>query len=375
MARAIRAVHRWIGIALAIPIAAVALSGGLLLFKEPYYRFRYPVLAEPRGASPEASPAAVLQRIERRFSTPGVRVVKFPRDGFNAFHVSLADRSEALVHPSTGAQIARWSPSSSVPAFLFDLHAHLLAGATGERVNGYLALVLSFLALTGFVVWLPGRRAAFRLRHAIPRSAAPGPVWRAHAASGVVLLVPVLLFAVTGAGLVFYEQASAAMAGMFDRTPPQLPDARVVASERERRSWTEVLGAVRSAVPLSGPLMYYPGSTANPVLTFRTRLNGEWHPNGRSYVLVDPYTATVVQVIDAREQGAGTRIMHALYPIHAATIGGPGLVSLAALASAGLLWLASGSCWAFFGRRSARRRIEPVGRRRDALPSSRRVES
>ena len=84
---------------------------------------------------------------------------------------------------------------------------------------------------------------------------------------------------------------------------------------------------------------------------FRKQLPGEWHPNGRSYVLVDPYTAQVVQAIDARAQGTGTRLMHAVYPVHAAKVGRLPMMLLAAFAAAALTWLAAGGAWAYVGRR------------------------
>jgi uncharacterized iron-regulated membrane protein len=96
--------------------------------------------------------------------------------------------------------------------------------------------------------------------------------------------------------------------------------------------------------------MYSPGTATNAAATFRKRLPGEWHPNGRSYVLVDPYRGVVVQAIDARQQGRGTRMMYGLYPVHAATVGGPVFIAVAALTGVGLGWLAIGSAWSYLGR-------------------------
>jgi uncharacterized iron-regulated membrane protein len=346
----LRQVHRWIGIAIAIPVVLVSISGGLLLFRDPYYRTRFPSLARPVTTQQESGYASVMTAIEAQFADPGVRVVRFPRAGVNAFHVYLADRSEALVDPRTGAPMTRWTRSSSAPAFLFDLHAHLLAGATGEIVNGYLALLLVFLGLSGVLLWVPRRRSVFRLRHAVPRAATRTALYRAHGASGVLLAAPVLLFAATGAGLVFYEDTARGMSALFDRSKAAAPDAVVVPAQEPRRPWSEILRSAREAFPEAGPAMYSPGNRANAVLTFRKSLPGEWHPNGRSYVLVNPYTAAVVQAIDARKQGAGTRVMHALYPVHAAKVGGPVFLAVALMAALGLTWLALGGSWAFLGK-------------------------
>jgi uncharacterized iron-regulated membrane protein len=225
-------------------------------------------------------------------------------------------------------------------------------------VNGFIALCLVFLGLTGVILWWPRRAAAFRLARAIPRSAAPGDLLRSHAASGVLLVLPIILVAATGAGLVFYDPASRIATALFDSHTPEVPSAIVPVADAPHRPWPEILGAVRRALPGAGPTMYYPGGEGNAVLTFRKRLPGEWHPNGRSYVLIDPYRAEVVQAIDARTQGAGTRLMHALYPVHAATVGGTGLVVLAVIAALGLTYLALGGSYAFLAR-TARSRPVP----------------
>lgn len=357
----LRVIHRWIGIALAIPIVLVAASGGLLLFKDPYNRMRFPALANPITAGDIAGYGERLEGIDETFGGE-IRLIRFPREGANAFLVYLADGSEAFVHPASGDVLGRWHPHESLPAFLFQLHAHLLAGEAGEQVNGYLALVLVFLGLTGLLLWWPRRAAAFRLRRALPRSASPGDLLRAHAASGALLAIPVVLFAATGAGLVFYEPVSRLATALFDARAPEAPSAVVPeGAGADRRPWTEILDAVNATLPEAGPTMSYPGAGGNAVLTFRKSLPGELHPNGRSYVLVDPYRAEVVQAIDARSQGRGTRLMHALYPVHAAMAGGVVFGLVAFVSAFGLAWLAVGGSWAFLARSARRRPADAAG--------------
>lgn len=361
----LRLIHRIVGLALAIPVILVALSGGALLLRDPYYRARFPALTQAITEAQLGRQADALTRLERQFQPDGVRIVKFPREGMNAFHAYLSDGSEAFVNPRTNGVIARFRWNESLPAFLFDLHAHLMMGATGETLNGFAALGLVFLGLTGLVVWFP-RRAAFPLRRPLPDRVSPGEMLRAHSASGVLLLAPVIVFAATGAALVFYEQGSVVMTTLFDAAPAAEPSAVVPRRDVPHRPWAEILAAVDGALTESGPRMYYPGSGENAVLTFRKSLPGELHPNGRSYVLVDPYAAQVVQAIDARGQGAGTRAMHAVYPVHGALVGRVVLIPLAMLAAVGLAWLAVGGTWSYLGKLRIARRTQPAVRARPA---------
>lgn len=369
----LRLIHRWIGLVVALPIVLVALSGGVLVFRDPYYRVQWPAVAREATAAEFAIQPQILTRIEEYFGE-SLRIIKFPRDGVNAFHVYLEADVEALVDPRDGSVIATWHWTDDPAAFLFELHAHLLMGAQGEVMNGYLALVLLFITLSGIVLWYPRRRAAFRLRYAAPRSVASAAMLKSHAATGVLLLPAVALFAATGAGLVFYETAGRLAARAFDERVVEVPTASVAPAAAPRADWTAVLASARAALPESGPRMYYRGRGDNAVLTFRKSLPGEWHPNGRSYVLVDPYTAAVIQTIDARQQGAGTRLMHALYPVHAAKVGGVAFAILAVVTAFGLAWLAVGGSWAYVSRLGARQRRRSRERDRLDTPLSSQVQ-
>lgn len=366
----LRIIHRWVGLVLALIVAAVAVSGGLLLLRGPYERAIHPALAKPLTTNLTRE-AAVVASIEERFRDDGgVRTVKFPREGTNAFHVYLADESEAFVDPESGDLIARWTWRDSLPAFVFELHVHLLGGEGGKTLNGIAALFVLFLALTGLILWWPRKSGAFRLRRAMPRNATAGELLRSHAASGAIAAIPVLVFAATGAAIVFYTPVNAALSAMFDHRTPMKPDAVVaprvspVAAGADAGAgseaggmlpWAERLARVRATFPEGDLVMYSPGRGKNVAQSFRLRLPGEWHPNGRSYVLLNPYDGTIVQSIDARQQGLGTRIAHAIYPVHAATVGGLPYLLFTIVAAVGLAWLAIGGAAAWIQKYRATR--------------------
>jgi uncharacterized iron-regulated membrane protein len=341
---------------LSVVVLAVAGSGGLLLLRDPYYRAAYPVVRAPITTHQIAARADVLTSIESRWRAEGVQLVKFPRPGLNAYHVWLRDRTEAFVHPHSGAVIDRWHWSERLPAFLFELHAHLFGGRPGTVINGIVALFVVFMALTGVVFWWPARRGAFRLRGAIPRRAAPRHLLQSHAATGAIAFVPVVLFVTTGAVMAFYQPTALVMSRLLTGRAPLQPDARVLPREEAPAGWPAILSVLDTTLPEGTAVYYYPGTRDNARLMFRKRLPDEWHPNGRSYIVVDPYTAAVVQTIDPRTQDLGTRLMNKVYPVHAATVGGSVMAGMAAFAALALSWLAAGGLWSSMARRLASRR-------------------
>lgn len=347
----LRRIHRWLGLALAAIVLLVAASGALLLFREPYYRSAYPAMAAPVTPAQVAARASVLRAIEVRWTREEVRLVKFPRPGANAYHVWLRDGTEAFVDPRNGAVIDRWAWYERLPAFLFELHAHLLGGRSATVINGIAALALGFMSLTGLLLWWPARRGAFRLRGLVPHRLSPGSILKSHAATGALAALPILLFAATGAAIVFYEPVATAMSRMFDERAPQEPNSRIAPTLAPVRSWTTILAALDATFPDGETVFYNAPSPANARLTFRKRLPGEWHPNGRSYVSIDPYTGRVAEAIDARTQGVGTRLMHAIYPVHSAKVGGAPMVLIALAAALASVWLAVGGVWSYVWRR------------------------
>lgn len=348
-----RVVHRWLGLLLAVIVFAVALSGGLLLFRKPYYRALYPALDRPITTTQVERRAEVLTTIETMWPRHSIRLVRFPQPGLNGFQVWLHDGTEAFVDPETGAVIGQWRSSEELSAVLFDLHAHLLGGEEGELVNGYIGLFTIFMALTGVVLWWPARRGAFQLRGALPRRLRPSELLRSHAALGTLAAVPIVVFVATGVGMVFYAPLSVMMTGLFDERPPEATEFHIAPRDASLSRWSAVLTSLDSTFS-DGRMVYYsPGTPDNVRLMFRKRLPGEWHPNGRSYIAIDPYTAGVVHATDAREQGAGTRLMHKVYPLHAATVGGTPMIAAGAVAALALTWLALSGVWTYFGRRAA----------------------
>ena len=349
----LRLIHRWFGLFLAVVVFAVALSGGILIFHDSILRFKWPELATPIKAGQALVYPEVLSQLERRFREPGVALIKFPDRGMNAFRLWIKDDSEALVHPTSGEIIARWAWNESFTSILFEFHANLLAGDVGERVIGWLGILLAGFVLSGLVLWWPARKA-FRLRFIFPQTLSWNRLLQSHVAMGVIFSAPILLFTITGMTMIFYRPVATLLTSFFDSRPPMTPSARVLPTGQPMRPWHEILATLAGTLP-DGKLVYYvPPRPDNGVMTFRKRVPGEWHPNGRSFILINPYTNDVLQFIDARQQQFGMRLVEKFYPLHAAKIGGWPYALFALVTSAVLTSVAITGCLSFFRRKTLR---------------------
>jgi len=86
---------------------------------------------------------------------------------------------------------------------LIDLHDNLLAGTTGRAVNGFGAILVFLMALTGLVIWWPGIR---RWRRSLTVRRGTGWkrfTWDLHSAIGFWGFAAVVIFALSGIYLCF----------------------------------------------------------------------------------------------------------------------------------------------------------------------------
>ena len=341
----IRSVHRWLGVCIAAWLLTAALSGALLLFKDDYRQWRYDALPEP-ATVPAADPAAISAILSGSDDT--IATLGMPTQTMPAYHAYYKNGHEALFHPHTAEPIDSWDWTDTLPAFLFELHVHLLLGDTGKTVAGILGLLAVMNISTGTLLWLR-QRQIFRLRFLWPRDLSRPRLLRGHAAQGAAfgfLLVPLIL---SGVAIVFAGPAQSLLNGLLGVNGSQRPVLASVESNSTVVDWVAVEQAARRAFPESALRFVTPPARPGQPVVLRLRNSGEWHPNGRSYLVVDPGTGEVLERIDATQSGRGPSVFDSLYPLHAGKTGWPGYrlllvataLTLAAIATSGAYLLLS----------------------------------
>ncbi|HET8655124.1 MAG TPA: PepSY-associated TM helix domain-containing protein [Longimicrobiaceae bacterium] len=333
MRRLLRRVHAWTGLAISLLLLSFAVTGGALVYKEAYWRLVHPEL---RVSAPVLGPSDHAAAIAAAWSDFGgrIRSIKLPEPGVPAYHLYL-DGGEAFLSATDHRVIDHWRPDERVMGFLFDLHAHLMAGEAGERVGGVIALLAVVLAASGLVLWWPARRR-FAAAHLLPRDLSRRGLLLWHRDLGALASPVLLVLLLTGSGLVFYNTARTLLNGVLGdavpvTTPPEgepgapfsLPDAAMISR-------------VESAFPGARIVFYRP--PRDGIHEFRLKQPCELHPNGRSYVYLDA-AGSIVQEIDACAMPPGERAAQAFYPLHAGKSGSAVyklVVFLGALALAGL---------------------------------------
>jgi len=351
-----RTLHRYAGAVISAFILLLAVSGGALIFKDEIWRLQYPELAVVPPAETAARHASAFHAIEQTFGDR-IRMIRTPREGVAAYHVYL-DGGEALVSPGNFSVIDEWAWYGSLTGVLAELHIHLLAGTAGRTAVGTLGLLLGAMALSGLYLWWPVRRQ-FRLQSLAPAGLGRAFLLRFHRDLGVLALPLVLLFGLTGAGVVFSGSAEAVLSMLLGSengaeaapaasTPGGVPAPGVA-----------MIARAQAALPDGRLMSWSPPRAGSAVHYFRFRVAGEIHPNGRSTVYVDANDGSVLQRSDARQAPRGTRAMHWLYPLHAVQVGGWGYRALAVLSALALAVIACSGLLGFIKatRRSKRSQL------------------
>jgi uncharacterized iron-regulated membrane protein len=359
-----RRIHFTLGILLSLPLAVLGLTGSILALGDPGPAFstaaapahalhskaadvdaivRVAESAAPRGYQPSLYVAATR--------TVPARVV--------LARAARGERASVLqfwVDPDTLTIAHPAARNPSLYAFAHDLHANVLAGATGRRIVGWLGVAMLLLGLTGPIAWWPGRR---RLREAfaVRRGSSGFRFFRdLHRASGIWVFLFLIVLSVTGTFIVFPEPIGRAIAFVFPSRAlwrTDVPGVRRVAGTEPMSAGDGIALARAAAGP--GRVRTVGFARADQPMRIELFPAGQPASDGSVTVLIDPWARRVVDLRDPRSYTLGERIVSALRPIHEGHILGlPWRIALVIIGLSPLFFAVTGvTMWIFKRRRRA----------------------
>jgi uncharacterized iron-regulated membrane protein len=316
MRMALSLVHRWLGGLVGLGLAILGLSGALLLWK--------PWWVSVDLTSRAATTAETLAIIKTAQSL-GAGHVTLPSPEFGVALAGLPGGGGAYI-AHDGGLITRWSSVWDRPeTLLFDLHHHLLMGHDGEIISGWLGLAAILFAISGCILWWPTRRT-FQWR-ALPARLTRPAILRHHRDLGVVLALPILFSAATGALIVLKPLAETILGPLsaaeavaeWQASPPE-------PAEMTAPNWPALLATAQQQVPDGeARIIVWPKAHGGAV-QLRLRRPAEWHPNGRTTLWLAG-NGTLLMARDAQRAPLAVKAQNALYPLHATRLSGSPLTS------------------------------------------------
>ena len=321
-------IHLYGGLALGGLLIVISVSGSALVFEDTLNEWIRPDLHHVTPTGERAPLDAVVGAVREAYPDATPWIANLSTAPTEPVVVRLGpDAPSVFVDPYRATVLGAQRPDEGVVNTVVGLHVELLAGRTGGVIVGVSGLLLVLLTATGLVLWWPRRLRQFG--RALRISWRQGRVrfnYDLHRAGGFYTTLFLLLTALTGSAFVFYPTTQQ-LISTVTKTEPWPPSAPTVDEAQGVEtpaavSYREVMAATQQVLPAAEPTyLYFPTSPEAPV-TVRLRTPPEWHPNGRSFVYLNPSTASVLRVDDAREAPWGAQLLQTFYPLHVGAVGG-----------------------------------------------------
>lgn len=310
--------HLIAGLGLSLYAIVIGATGAVLAFHE---EIEYYTDAELHRGTLPANPVApdVAIALARQQRPKGRALsVTFPNEGtpfWSTYMLEGPDTRVVYVDPASGRLHAVVDPKAGFAGWLEQLHFNLLASRTGRLVNGYGALGLLFLGLSGLALWFSGSRvtrvrwrAGGRARHA-----------DLHQVAGLVTLVFLIAISVTGAWFTWSKPYLAFVNTWFERTKE--PKARIDRT-LPPLSVAELAARARAALPGKTIHRISLSDKSDQIVrvTLREGAPGEFHRV--STVLLDPRSGDVLHVTRHADRPTGDSLVSWLSAFHFGVWGG-----------------------------------------------------
>jgi uncharacterized iron-regulated membrane protein len=353
--------HRWVGLALALVLVIVGLTGSLLAFYPELQRLANPHWYPDRAPATWLSPGELAARLETAEPRAKVNMVQLqafeaatrvwvePRTDPASGKPFDIDYEYVILDPATGAVLdrGRWAAIGDswrqIVDFIYELHFNLSLGSFGAWLLGILAVAWTIDCFVGAYLTLPARRSGGRGFLARWR-----PAWKVkrgagnyrlnfdlHRAGGLWLWVALLVFAWSSVYMNLshnvYTWVTRTVMDYWPRWVLLVPKAEPVPTPalgwREAQAVADRLMAdqARAKGFRTGPavLLYY--SAEHGSYTYEVRSTLDFTDRPRRYgvqVVFDGHSGALQHVMLPTGQHTGNTVSHWLHALHMGNVFG-----------------------------------------------------
>ena len=191
--------HLWTGILLGAWIVMISVTGSAIVMKP---QITQSLIREsvPMAEGEPLSGDALAERIATVYADDTVVSIVEPRNPQRSVRVVLergGEPHQRYFDPYTGEDLgSTFPPTARVLQWTADLHADLLLGQTGRKVNGIAGGVFTAMVLTGLLLWWPGRRG-WKQSLLLWPGGARDLSWKLHSFAGFWSLALMLAWGIT----------------------------------------------------------------------------------------------------------------------------------------------------------------------------------
>ncbi len=333
--------HRYVGLAAAVFLVIVGITGSILAFAPDYDGWLHPSLWHVTPEGSRLSEQELLNRIKHQLD-PAVHVQQIRLSNPHSAQVFiLSDGRSLFVNPYSGAISGSRGGPSGVDTFMLavhELHVALFAGSTGEWIVNSATAASLLIVCTGLYLWWDKKRVRIKWTATWRRI-----IWDVHNISGLYGFALIFVLAASGI-LVAHETPLYWMVRSQPWNPGAIPHSdvsRVSTSSDRPPDLDEFMQLADRALPRAPTyeidLPKYPRSAVQ----IQKRGPGM---AGHSTVYLDRYTGDVLRVDDLSKLPRAYRAHFINQALHTGAILGLPSKILFSLASLALVISAITGC-------------------------------
>jgi len=335
--RAIFQVHLWGGLALGLYAFLIGLTGSILVFHEEIMDHMSPrprIEATAEAVSMEQIRAGI-QASHQGWHPWSLEAPWEPGDPWGSYLLKQGGGGKMVFADSRGTVVGEINIKGTWLELCEQFHSFLLI-PKGRVYNGIAGLVLVVLALSGLVLWWPGRGEWDTALKIVRRSNWKGWVYDLHRVGGALLLAFVVLSGITGGYFTWPAVYKDIAAKILPAKAKQ--QAAPIQTAGARLPVDELVAAAQRAMPETKLVrVLIPRGDKQAVTVVLA--HGETRDDRRrhtSQLTMHPHSGEVLALDDFRERRAADHLVSWLGPLHTGHFGGTGVKVVWALAGLAL---------------------------------------
>ncbi len=351
MTKFLSTLHRWVGIPVGLLFLLSFGTGCLTALDEILKRQTAPTqdITFTYQSVTLADHAAALQNISNR--QPAIRYIGLPTVETPYYEVvGRGERTLYSIGDLTPVTIKEEEHEGFFDTVL-QLHRNLMLGREGvwgiegNAIVAWTGLLAFGLSLIGLWIWWPLRKT-FNVKDLLPRGRQRKHLYYSHMTAGVILLLPIVLLALTGAAITYRQIAQQVLVGHPEAT-------QVMQPSKLAPQWQAWLKAAYASMPADSQLVrvQFPrqergmnarGGNEN-ILEFRFITPSDWLGMAASKVRIDRAESTLVEASVFGDFHLGEKLFSILTPLHTGRLlPTPYAAALLVLSFIGTVMVASG---------------------------------
>jgi uncharacterized iron-regulated membrane protein len=321
MRRVMLTIHLWAGLAAAVFLFALGVSGSLVAFENEIDRALNPKLTWIQPGTARLSLAQMTTKLEHAY--PGYKVagVEFAQRDDVAWGAGLSakttqDGLSLAFSPYTGAILGNDAERNDFTGKVHQFHLRLLAGKTGANVVTSVAVLLLGQAISGLVLWWPKKIVTVNWRRPFRSMNL-----ELHQALGLYTSALLLVFSMT-ALIIHWDSETQTLVNRVTGSAgvPPFPRSRPLEARQAPPDFDAILAVAQNAEPDARPTFIQ--MDGDPV-RIAMKGPGDHTPAGRTNLFIDAYTRNIVWMIDWRTAPLSFRVVKLWNrEIHTGDIGG-----------------------------------------------------